>query len=100
MSSLQEAGCFGLPITVEHLRCWREDLYVRPVGKAFRVCVFEIYGFVLGSGQPRTDARLWVLAEIRLSGPNSVNAFVGCSYFSSSNLFAQLINSVGSNMEK
>lgn len=51
-------------------------MYVRPVGKAFRVCVFEIYGFVLGSGQPRTDARLWVLAEIRLSGPNSVNAFV------------------------
>jgi len=53
-------------------------LYVRPVGNAFRVCVFENKEFVCGSGQPRTDAWLWVLAEIRLSGPNSVNAFVGC----------------------
>ena len=32
--------------------------------------------FVRGSGQPRTNARLWVWAEVRLSSPNSVNACV------------------------
>ena len=36
--------------------------------------------FVRRSGQPRTDAWLWIYAEIRLSGPNSVNAFVACRF--------------------
>ena len=36
-----------LRITFEHLRCWREDLYVRPVGDAVRVCEFEITVFCL-----------------------------------------------------
>ena len=32
----------GLRTTFEHLRCWREVFYVRPVGVAFRICEFEI----------------------------------------------------------
>ena len=31
--------------------------------------------------QLSTYAWLWILAEVRLSGPNSVNACVGCSTF-------------------
>ena len=52
-------------------------MYVRPVGDAFRICEFEITmvglrirsspGLMLGFG---------ILAEVRLSSPNSVNAFV------------------------
>ena len=36
--------------------------------------------FVLGLGQPRTNAWLWVYAEVRLSSPNSVNAYVSGSF--------------------
>ena len=52
-------------------------MYVRPVGDAFRICEFEITmvglrirsspGLMLGFG---------ILAEVRLSSPNSVNARV------------------------
>ena len=62
--------------TFEHLRCWREGLYVRPVGYALRVVSLKLRRFSRGSGQPRTKAWLWILAEVSLSGPNSVNAFV------------------------
>ena len=66
----------GLLLTFEHLRCWREGLYVRPVGYALRVVSLKLRRFSRGSGQPRTKAWLWILAEVSLSGPNSVNAFV------------------------
>ena len=51
-------------------------MYVRPVGYALRVVSLKLRRFSRGSGQPRTDAWLWILAEVSLSGPNSVNAFV------------------------
>ena len=71
----------ALLTTFEHLRCWREDLYVRPVGNALRGCKFEITSFCLrirSSPERMPGFDFWV--KICLSGPNSVNAYVGRSF--------------------
>ena len=47
-----------------------------------RFMYLKLRCFVRGSGQPRTDTWFWVLAEVHLSGPNSVNAYVVCSNIS------------------
>ena len=54
-------GHGALPLTFEHLRCWREDLHVRPVGDAVRVVNLKLSGLSEDQVKPRTDAWLWVL---------------------------------------
>ena len=57
-------------------------MYVRPVGDAVRVCVFEITVVCLrswSSPELMFGFKFWL--KICLSGPNSVNAFVNCRRF-------------------
>ena len=56
----------------------------------FGIECLKLGWFGLGSGQPRTDAWFWVYAEVGLSGPNSVNAYVvgwPCNYDLFSSVF-------------
>ena len=52
-------------------------MYVRPVGDAVRVCEFEITMVCLRiRSSPDLMPGFGFWADVRLSGPNSVNAFV------------------------